>query len=247
MENSIKQHSICKSVFFHLLPGAIFTIILFFACTFIKNENIPKALIFYVLTLSILVPSFVVIIKINERKNDTRKHFYEYIEYLEKIPLWKVLTMGLLALMWAVFIFVFFGEPINLFFKTHFFSWMGNAFNTTDYITNPQNYSKNILVITWAVGLISSSIIVPVFEEIYFRGYLLPRISRYHIFAPIIGTVLFCLYHFFTPWMFLTRVIAIILMNLLVWKFKNIYIGIICHVLLNVLGDSILTIPIIFK
>ena len=246
LENTLNQQSIYKSVFLHLFPGIVFTGILFLTCIFITDVTIPRALIFYVLALLILVPMFIIIIKINEREKGTRKHFYDYIGYLEKISVWKVLVMVLLASLWAVVIFVL-GKPLNSFFQTHLFSWMGNKFNISDYLINPQNYSKSILIITWFVGLFSTSIIVPIFEEIYFRGYLLPRIDRYKIFAPIIGTILFCLYHFFTPWMFLVRVIASMPMIILVWKYKNIHIGIVCHVLLNLLGDTIASIPIIFK
>jgi len=45
----------------------------------------------------------------------------------------------------------------------------------------------------------------------------------------------------------LVRVIAIMPMIFLVWKYKNIHIGIVFHVLLNLLGDTIAAIPIIFK
>lgn len=246
MENKLNQHSIFKSVFLHLFPGIIFTAILFFTSTVIKDATIPRALIFYGLALPILVPLFIVIIKVNEREKGMAKHFYEYITYLEKIPTWKVWGMVFLAGVWAVIVFVL-GKPVNTFLQTHLFYWMGNEFNISDYLTSPQNYSKGILIITWVVGLFSTSLIVPIFEEIYFRGYLLPRIERYKIFAPIIGAVLFCLYHFFSPWMFLIRVIAIMPMIFLVWKYKNIYLGIVCHVLLNLLGDTISAIPIIFK
>jgi hypothetical protein len=37
-------------------------------------------------------------------------------------------------------------------------------------------------------------------EEYYFRGYLLPRLSRFGSLAPVINVALFSLYHFFTPW-----------------------------------------------
>ena len=246
MENTLNQHSISKSVFLHLFPGVVFTAILFFTCSFITDGSIPRALIFYALALLILLPMFIIIIKINERGKGPGKHFYDYIGYLEKLSVWKTVGIVFLASVWAVVIFVL-GRPLNLFFQTHLFSWMGTEFNISDYLIHPQNYSKSIRITTWVVGLFSTSLIVPIFEEIYFRGYLLPRIDRYKIVAPILGTILFCLYHFFTPWMFLVRVIASMPMILLVWKYKNIHIGIVCHVLLNLLGDSIAAIPIIFK
>ena len=43
-------------------------------------------------------------------------------------------------------------------------------------------------------------------EEMYFHGYLLPRISRLGAWAPLVNTVLFSLYHFFTPWLNVGRI-----------------------------------------
>lgn len=246
MNKEVNQQPIWKSVYLHLLPGIIFTIILYFACTYIRNESIPKALIFYSLALIILVPLFLILIKVTERKEGVKKPFYKNISYLEKLPVWKVITLGCISLVWAILVFVL-GKQLNLFLQVQYFSWMGNTFDITDYIMNPENYTKSMLVITWVAGLISTSIIVPVFEEIYFRGYLLPGIDRYKIIAPILSAILFSLYHFFTPWMLPVRIIAILPMTILVWRYKNIHIAIICHVLLNLTGDSISTIPIIFN
>ena len=43
-------------------------------------------------------------------------------------------------------------------------------------------------------------------EEMFFRGYLLPRISRLGAWAPLVNTVLFSLYHLFTPWLNVGRI-----------------------------------------
>ncbi|MFN2272167.1 MAG: lysostaphin resistance A-like protein, partial [Anaerolineae bacterium] len=70
-------------------------------------------------------------------------------------------------------------------------------------------------------------------EEMYFRGYLLPRLSRFGAWAPLINTLLFSLYHFFTPWQNVTRIIALIPMVYVGWWKKNIYLGMIVHCLAN--------------
>jgi membrane protease YdiL (CAAX protease family) len=70
----------------------------------------------------------------------------------------------------------------------------------------------------------------------YFRGFLLPRLSHFGGWAPVINGVLFTLYHFFTPWAFVERVVMIIPMAWLVQKKHNIYISIIAHMIVNSLG-----------
>jgi uncharacterized protein len=62
-------------------------------------------------------------------------------------------------------------------------------------------------------------------EEFYFRGYLLPRLSRFGNWAPLINAVLFSLYHFFTPWQALSRIVAVTPIAWVVQRKRCIYIG----------------------
>jgi hypothetical protein len=45
-----------------------------------------------------------------------------------------------------------------------------------------------------------NGLVGPITEELYFRGFLLPRIDRYGIWAPVLNTFLFSIYHVWTPW-----------------------------------------------
>jgi hypothetical protein len=75
-----------------------------------------------------------------------------------------------------------------------------------------------------------------VVEELYFRGYLLPRLSRLKGWAPLVNILLFSLYHFFTPWQNLTRIIALVPMVNSVWWKKNIYLRMVVHCAGNLAG-----------
>lgn len=84
--------------------------------------------------------------------------------------------------------------------------------------------------------MILDAFVGPVTEELYFRGYLLPRISRFGALAPVINVVLFSLYHFFTPWRNLGRILGLLPMVYTVWWKRDIRIGIAVHVLGNLLS-----------
>jgi membrane protease YdiL (CAAX protease family) len=60
------------------------------------------------------------------------------------------------------------------------------------------------------LGDVVNAVAGPVVEEVYFRGYLLPRISRFGAWAPLINTVLFSVYHFFTPWQNVGRILGLL-------------------------------------
>ena len=73
------------------------------------------------------------------------------------------------------------------------------------------------------------------------RGYLLPRMQNYaDKWTPFLNTVLFSVYHLFSPWENLIRIIGFYPVVYLVWRKKDIRFGIFTHVILNTLGGSMM-------
>ena len=77
------------------------------------------------------------------------------------------------------------------------------------------------------------AVLAPLVEELYFRGYLLPRMKGQ--LAPLLHSLLFATIHVFTPWMIITRTLGLLPLIFGVKK-KNIYIGMIVHILSNSVG-----------
>jgi membrane protease YdiL (CAAX protease family) len=97
-------------------------------------------------------------------------------------------------------------------------------------------YSKSALAITAIVNLVFNAVAGPVVEELYFRGYLLPRLSRLKGWAPLANILLFSLYHLFTPWENLVRIIGLVPLVYAVWWKRNIYLGMVVHCAGNLAG-----------
>ena len=70
----------------------------------------------------------------------------------------------------------------------------------------------------------------------YFRGFLLPRLSSLKGWAPLVNVLLFSLYHFFSPWQNLARIIGFVPMVYVAWWKRNIYLGMIVHCVGNTVG-----------
>lgn len=92
------------------------------------------------------------------------------------------------------------------------------------------NYSRKILFVTYSMLLIFNVYLSPLVEELYFRGYLLPRMKGK--FATLLHSFLFAAYHIFSPWMIITITLGLLPLVFGVKK-KNIYVGIIVHILVN--------------
>ena len=106
------------------------------------------------------------------------------------------------------------------------------------------NASRGMAWLTVILGIIFNGLLGPFVEELYFRGFLLPRMNLLGKFAPLVNAVFFSIYHFFSPWENITRIIALTPLVYTVWHKKNIRIGIFVHCGMNTL--SMISIAVLF-
>jgi membrane protease YdiL (CAAX protease family) len=126
--------------------------------------------------------------------------------------------------------------PVDNFLIENTFSWLPDWFFIFAFEENLENYTKSALLLTAVLNLVLNGLLGPIVEELYFRGYLLPRISRLGAWAPLVNILLFSLYHLFTPWQNLGRILAFTPLYYAVWWKRNIYLGMIVHCAGNLVG-----------
>jgi membrane protease YdiL (CAAX protease family) len=97
------------------------------------------------------------------------------------------------------------------------------------------------MTITFGVAMISSGMIAPIIEELYFRGFLLPRIDRLGVWAVLLNVSLFAFHHLWTPLLNPGRILAWFPIIFIVWRKQNIYIGLYVHLITNLMGNGLLT------
>jgi membrane protease YdiL (CAAX protease family) len=116
-------------------------------------------------------------------------------------------------------------KPVDSFLHENLFFWMPDVNNGLD-----GTYSKTILIVTYSVLLMVGVFLVPMVEELYFRGYLLPRMKGKY--AMLFHSFLFASIHVWSPWMIIARTVGFLPIIIGTTK-KNIYIGMIVHMLCN--------------
>lgn len=154
--------------------------------------------------------------------------------------------MAVASLVWSGLVFLVAGEILVEPVRKALFSWLPEWFDIGYYLMYPHMYKTRVRIFTWCLGILLAAVIGTLVEEFYFRSYLLPRMSALKWAAPLVGIILMSLYHLWSPWLFFLRKIAMLPMVYAVWWKKNIYIGIYAHCLLNLIGDVLMTIPIVF-
>jgi uncharacterized protein len=168
------------------------------------------------------------------------------IGYRESLPPRRFLALGAAALAWAIVVFTVVDPLLAGPLREGVFGWVPDWFDLGRGAESAGQTDRAQLVGTWLAGLIVGSLLVPVTEELYFRGFLLPRLESLGWLAPVVSTVLFAVYHFAQPWLIPTRILATFPLFWMVWRTRSVYLGIAVHVALNLVGDSLLTIPTAF-
>ena len=238
-DTSLEQHSIGQSVVLHLLPGAIATAVYILSVPFFMRRGYPSITALYLpmILTAILVEGGYLLYQ--AQKKDGARSLTNVINYREPVPWWMYILFPLLILVWGVLVTGLVSPVDNLLLKRGF-AWLPDWYALRNLLDIKTMYSHEAILITFGCALLLNVFVGPIVEELYFRGHLLPRLSRFGRWAPLLNVLLFSLYHLWTPWQFLSRVVLLVPMVYVVWWKRNIYLGMIAHCLLNLIGTVVL-------
>ena len=229
-----RQHSIAHSVVLHLLPGALITGFYIGVAPVVRDLGFPSLMALYLAIVVVLIPFELGYLLYRARKEGGS--LGRVVLYREPVPRGQLVGLVLVTVIWASLIAMLLFPPLDEFFVDAFFFWVPGWFFADDLA----QYSSAALLITWVIGLLANGIAGPLVEELYFRGYLLPRIARFGGWAPVLNMVLFSLYHFFTPWANIGRIVALLPMAYAAWWKRSVYLSMAVHVLWNIGGMLLL-------
>ncbi len=239
----IKQHMITQTILLHLLPGALITILFIFLGPLLEQNHLPPLLALLIPILMILVPFELGLIYFLGWRRNHRLSLEGIVLNREPVPLKDYLILVPILVVWSVAIFLSLGG-LDQSILDGLFGWLPDWFLINQFV--PTDYSQPALTATFVLFLGLNGIVGPVVEELYFRGYLLPRMEYLKGWAPLVNVSLFSLYHFFSPWQFFTRILAFLpLASAVRWK-KNVYLSMAAHCLLN-MGYCLLSARLFFQ
>jgi len=222
--HEMEKHSITQSVVLHLLPGFLIGCFYFIARQPVQSLGYPSIFSLVLAVAFILVPVELGYLFYQGWQKTGRLTLAGVISYCNPIP-WQQYIVWVLPIFIAIGAIFTLLKPIEGVLQETLFFWVPTLNNGLD-----GNYPKTTLIITYTMFFIFVTFLGPLVEELYFRGYLLPRIKGK--FAILFHSLLFAAYHVFTPWMIITRTVALLPLIYGVQR-KNIYIGIIVHILAN--------------
>ncbi len=235
MDQSVQAHTAWESIALHLVPGALLTAVYFLIAPTVVRAGYPPLMALLICILVILIPFELGVLLYHGRKLNGSFSLRGVVLNREPIPAWQYFVFVPLLFLWLGAAFTLLG-PVDSFMSRQVFAWVPVWAMPSALAPNASQLSHTALLYTAIAGLVLNGIAGPVVEELYFRGFLLPRIPAGRAWAPLINILLFSLYHFFSPWQNITRIIGLLpLVYVVSWK-RNLYLGMITHVLGNLVG-----------
>jgi len=231
--SAFPQQSLLKSICLHILPGALVTLGFILLKPLFDSSGYPPLLAFLLAISLIDIPVMWGIMLNESRKQNGQYILDQVVLYREKIPL-RTFILVFVGAFVAAFLLITLVSPTTGFLAEHIFSalpkWM-----FLEEQGQYQAYAKYVLIAIFTFQLVLTGIVLPWTEELYFRGYLLPRIARYGRWAPIIGGLLFGLYHGWQLYGFASVFLLGVVLGYVVWWKHDIRLSISLHILANVI------------
>jgi uncharacterized protein len=228
---SVGDLSIWRVLLLIFVPTSLLTVA-YISAGYLLQDTLPSLLVMFLAAALILFPIQLLVVLSASKKEYGSYSLRSAFSRHQNLSWWKIIAYSLLLWGFAGIMSVTIAPleamlfaPIAQSIVPPYFDW-----TNIDYL---QRYSRNILLLTCAVYAILNVFIGPVVEELFFRGYLTSKLSRFGSYAPFIVTVLFSLYHFWLPFSNLFRIMAFLPAYYVAWKKKNIYIAIVFHCLCN--------------
>lgn len=229
-----EQHSAIRSVLLHLVPGAVAVLVYLLVCAPLAAAlGLPRQLgvVLYV-AVGIVALQLATLFFLGWRRNG-RLSLDGVVLHRRKLPGRQLAGLVFALFAWAVLVIALL-SGIDQVLLERVFYWLPETLQPERDLSA---YPAAVLVGTHLASVVVIGVAAPITEELYFRGYLLPRVSRLGAWAPVWNTVLFNAYHFWSPWRIVTRTLFGLPMVYAVWSKRSISIGIWWHCLGNVAGE----------
>ncbi len=229
------QLSLLQAVGLHLAPGIFITLAYSAAGLLFAQWGLPQPLVLLATMLFVALPLEFGYLLYQGWKRNGRLSLEGVIRFREPISRRLLATLGLGLLVWAAVASTLMA-PVDESVRRSLFAWWPAVLDPSNFVRQMDLYSPSAL---WAVALGSLvlNVVVPTVEELYFRGYLLPRMDRWGWLAPLSSLLLFSLYHFWLPWQNPSRLVALLPAILVVYRCRSVKLSILVHVALNSLGS----------
>jgi uncharacterized protein len=225
----LREHGPVMSVALHLLPGLLTGAVYMLLRGPIGAIGYPSLVALNVAILVALVPYVMGFLLYLGYLRNGRLSLHGVLLYREPIGVRRYVTFVALGFAVSLILIAFVGEKfISPAVQATLFGWMP----AVDWGLNG-GYSKTVMIASYALVAVVTNICEPAVEELYFRGFLLPRMRYSGRWTVAVHSCLYAMFHLWYPWRLVTLALGMTPLVYAVRRTRNIYVGFAIHLLLN--------------
>ena len=228
------------SIVLHFLPAIAVAGAYWFVTPWASKNGVPH--------VAVLLAAFAVIgipIQLGIIRRLTKAVGHSVVRFVRPMPLWQH-VVGAIVLIAIEFLLLRLPlGRVSDYLASHVFASLPAAFSPAADDDLAMT-SRSILLPVLVLQLLIDGIINPLVEERYFRGFLLPQLSRLGLGAPLVSTLLFAVAHFWQPYNYLSIFVYVLPLTLFTWWRKNYYAQAFVHCFANSFG-AVLALAVYFR
>ena len=234
-----------RMVFLHLIPGALFFTAILIIAPVAERLGLPPGMSSLIIAALVVgIPFQLGFLYYQGYRLNSKLSLKGIVLYRHSMPWWQYVIAVIVLFAWLYFIWYIIRPPVNQFFIDNFFGWMPGYLSDAQVAESLKQDSKSALMVIGVLFSLAASLGGAI-EELYFRGYVLPRMEFLGKWAPAVNIVLFSIYHFWTPWENIPRILAMAPLYYLVWWKRNVYLSFFVHLIINLISGMSLVFTIL--
>lgn len=237
---AVEEHSVRRAVALHLLPGVVTAAMFYLLAPAVVAAGYPPIAAGVVGAAVGVVGGELGWLLYQAHRRSGRWSLSAVLPYRPGPWTWRKTLLVPVLVAWALPAGMITGS-LKTMVQGAAFGWMPAwALNPlpADIATTASGTARLVTGVGFLVILV---ILGPLVEELYFRGYLLPRLERFGAWAPLLNISLFAAYHLWKPWDVLSVTLTLLPMGYAVWRTRDIRIGIATHIAINGLFGFLLS------
>lgn len=229
MNSNNEIRSIGKLIFLHLFPGLALSIMYILFSKLGIWAKYPRIVVLSFSALFSLIPIELGYLFYVAKKEQGTFNIFKILGLKSKLKIKEFILYTILLLIVGLILLIAF-MPFSNYLLNTVFSWIPDWYNIDQDMSI---FSKNYIVVTILVNFFVCTIIIPIVEEFYFRGFLLSRMKWMGIYCVLFNTLLYSVYHFYQPWRIITRFVMMLPLFYFVYKKDSMKLGRVVHCLAN--------------
>ena len=232
MDNdTTSQLTLLEAAKLQFLPGLASVPVFAVLAWWLSGHGIPNIFALMLTVMFVETPlCWLIMLRHVRAENNGSFSFAQAFPWMAKNPWWLYLLIGVPLIIISAAMVAAIGPRIDAIVIPALFSGVPDWFTMLPDPSVFTSLPRSLMLLMWATMLVGLILLGGFTQELYSRGFLLPRMESMGRVAPLYNALMFAIFHFIAPWSWPTFFLMVLPWAYLVWWRRSTKIGLFIHV-----------------